>query len=160
MDDLSKSEKEANLGGKNSSMLQKDEKYINLERKAVRKSDLVIISTLTIFSFLSHLDRANLGNARAAGLQEVLQINDYQFSIALTITFVPYIAAEIPVNLLLKKVGANIMIPLLVTLWGLVTTFQGFVRTYKFLLLSRFLLGAVEGGLYPATHFQVLLQEF
>jgi hypothetical protein len=26
---------------------------------------------------------------------------------------------------LLKKIGANIMIPLLVTIWGLVTTFQG-----------------------------------
>jgi len=121
------------------------------ERLAVRRADWIIIPITFLYSFLSHLDRSNLGNARVAGLQESLAITDHQFSIALTVTFVPYIAAELPVNLLLKKVGANIMIPLLVTIWGLVTTLQGFVYNYKGLLAARFFLGAVEGGLYPAT---------
>ncbi|KAA1083034.1 hypothetical protein PGT21_023514 [Puccinia graminis f. sp. tritici] len=121
------------------------------EREAVRRSDWIILPITFIYSFLSHLDRSNLGNARVAGLQESLKMTDYQFSIALTVTFVPYIAAELPINLLLKKLGANTIIPLLVTLWGLVTTFQGFVSTYQGLLATRFFLGAVEGGLYPAT---------
>ncbi|KAH9451517.1 hypothetical protein Pst134EA_025467 [Puccinia striiformis f. sp. tritici] len=121
------------------------------EREAVRRSDWIILPITFLYSFLSHLDRSNLGNARVAGLQESLDITDYQFSIALTMTFVPYVLAELPVTLLLKRVGAHIMIPLLVTLWGLVTTFQGFVYSYKGLLATRFFLGAVEGGLYPAT---------
>ncbi|PLW12013.1 hypothetical protein PCANC_02470 [Puccinia coronata f. sp. avenae] len=121
------------------------------EKEAVRRADWIILPITFLYSFLSHLDRSNLGNARVAGLQEGLAITDYQFSIALTTTFVPYIAAELPVNLLLKKIGANIMIPLLVTIWGLVTTFQGFVYNYEGLLAARFFLGAVEGGLYPAT---------
>ncbi|KAI9613021.1 hypothetical protein H4Q26_010292 [Puccinia striiformis f. sp. tritici PST-130] len=119
------------------------------EREAVRRSDWIILPITFLYSFLSHLDRSNLGNARVAGLQESLDITDYQFSIALTMTFV--LLAELPVTLLLKRVGAHIMIPLLVTLWGLVTTFQGFVYSYKGLLATRFFLGAVEGGLYPAT---------
>ncbi|OAV92254.1 hypothetical protein PTTG_27667 [Puccinia triticina 1-1 BBBD Race 1] len=121
------------------------------EREAVRRSDWIILPITFVYSFLSHLDRSNLGNARVAGLQESLKMTDFQFSVALTMTFVPYVAAELPINLVLKRIGANIMIPLLVTLWGLVTTFQGFVSTYQGLLVTRFFLGAVEGGLYPAT---------
>ncbi|WAQ91547.1 hypothetical protein PtA15_14A431 [Puccinia triticina] len=103
------------------------------EREAVRRSDWIILPITFVYSFLSHLDRSNLGNARVAGLQESLKMTDFQFSVALTMTFVPYVAAELPINLVLKRIGANIMIPLL----GL--------------LVTRFFLGAVEGGLYPAT---------
>ncbi|KAH9821551.1 major facilitator superfamily domain-containing protein [Melampsora americana] len=79
----------------------------------------------------------------SSGLQQALGMSNHQFSIALTITF----AAEIPTSLVLKRVGGNVMIPLLVTIWGIVTTFQGFLKSYKALLATRFLLGAVEGSL-------------
>lgn len=120
------------------------------EKLAVRRADWIILPSTFLYSFLSHLDRSNLGNARVAGLQDALEITDHQFSIALTITFVPYIAAELPVSLLLKNIGAHIIIPLLVTLWGVVTTCQGFIKNYRGLLAARFLIGAIEGGLYPA----------
>ncbi|KNZ47222.1 hypothetical protein VP01_658g1 [Puccinia sorghi] len=182
-----------------------------------------IIPITFLYSFLSHLDRSNLGNARVAGqsfpitlpqqrnekkspskrkkkylsfllstgLQESLAITDHQFSIALTVTFVlvifllpstcasistllthfsshiPYMNSSfslhnhrlrppnyqstssmhshlthllfVPRNRLiqpqklLKKVGANIMIPSLVAIWGLVTTLQDadLVRSLK-----------------------------
>lgn len=68
-----------------------------------------------------------------------------QYSIALTVTYVPYIVAELPSNLLLKvrifylkvytanktdtefrkAVGPNLMLPTMLTLWGIVTTLQG-----------------------------------
>lgn len=85
-----------------------------------------------------------------AGLQDDLSITDHQYSIALTITFIPYVIAELPINLVLKRVGAHILIPLLVTLWGIITSSQGFVTSYSGLLTTRFLIGAIEGGLYPA----------
>ena len=47
-------------------------------------------------------DRSNIANARVAGLQNDLKLTNQQYSIALTITYVPYIAAELPSNLLLK----------------------------------------------------------
>jgi hypothetical protein len=43
-----------------------------------------------------------VGNARVAGLQEDIGMSDYQYSIALTITYIPFIAAELPSNLLLR----------------------------------------------------------
>lgn len=38
---------------------------------------------------------------------------------------VPYIIMELPMNLLMKRIGANITLPLMVTLWGMVTACQG-----------------------------------
>ena len=76
-------------------------------------------------------------------------MSDHQYSLALTITYIPYIIVEIPACLILKGVGANILIPTLVTLWGLITTLQGLVTSYQGLLVARFFLGLVEGGLLP-----------
>ncbi len=41
-------------------------------------------------------------HARIAGLQHDLKMTNKQYSIALTVTYVPYIAAELPSNLLLR----------------------------------------------------------
>ena len=47
--------------------------------------------------------RSNIGNARPAGLQKDLGLTNRQYSIALTVTYVPYIAAELPLTLLMKR---------------------------------------------------------
>ena len=52
-------------------------------------------------------------------------MTNHQYSVALTVTYVPYIAAELPSNLLLKFVGPNLMLPTMLSLWGIVTTLQG-----------------------------------
>lgn len=47
-------------------------------------------------------DRSNVSNARVAGLQKDLAMTNTQYSIALTMTYIPYILAELPASLLLK----------------------------------------------------------
>lgn len=84
-----------------------------------------------------------LRNAKVAGLLKDLKMTPQQYSIALTVTYMPYIAAELPSNLLLKVsslvvgygiyqadspfqiIGPNLMLPVMLTLWGIVTTCQG-----------------------------------
>jgi len=39
--------------------------------------------------------------------------------------FSPYIAAELPSNLLLRKIGPSIFMPALLTTWGVIVTLQG-----------------------------------
>ncbi|KAF7315002.1 MFS domain-containing protein [Mycena indigotica] len=94
-------------------------------------------------------DRTNIGNAKVAGLTKDLKMTPKQYSIALTVTYVPYIAAELPSNLLLKKIGPNLMLPTMITLWGIVTACQGTVKSYGGLLACRFFLGLLEGGVFP-----------
>jgi sugar phosphate permease len=117
--------------------------------KTWRKIDLFILPVVAMFYFLSFLDRTNLGNARIAGLQSDLKMTNKQYSIALTVTYVPYIVAELPSNLVLKAVGPNLMLPTMLTLWGVVTTLQGVVKSYSGLLACRFFLGLLEGGVFP-----------
>ncbi|KZT42392.1 MFS general substrate transporter [Sistotremastrum suecicum HHB10207 ss-3] len=118
-------------------------------RNALLKIDLVVLPIVTMFYFLSFLDRSNIGNAKVAGLLKDLKMTPTQYSIALTVTYVPYIVFELPSNLVLKRFGANVTLPLMVTLWGVVTACQGAVTSYHGLLACRFFLGAVEGGLLP-----------
>ncbi|PBK63057.1 MFS general substrate transporter [Armillaria solidipes] len=127
-------------------------------RRVWLKLDLFLLPVIAMFYFLSFLDRTNIGNARIAGLQHDLKMTNKQYSIALTVTYVPYIAAELPSNLLLRVIGPNYLLPTLLTIWGVVTTLQGVVTSYGGLLACRFFLGLFEGGVFPGlvlylTHF-------
>ncbi|KAF9529639.1 MFS general substrate transporter [Crepidotus variabilis] len=119
------------------------------ERKAIRKLDYEIIPVMTMFYLLSFLDRANIGNARVAGLQKDLHMTDRQYQICITITFVPYIAAELPSNLLLRKIGPRILMSTVLTIWGIIVMSQGFVKSYAGLATARAFLGLVEGPMFP-----------
>ncbi|KAK7462345.1 hypothetical protein VKT23_007946 [Stygiomarasmius scandens] len=127
----------------------RDEERDEETRKAVRKIDVAILPVMTIFYLLSFLDRANIGNARVAGLQRDLGMSDHQYSVAVTVLFIPYILSEIPANLLLRKIGPSILLPALLTVWGVIVTLQGSVTTYAELVALRVLLGAVEGPMAP-----------
>lgn len=91
-----------------------------LEKRVWLKLDFYLLPVVAILYLLSFLvrncrynvcilrtyqryqDRTNVGNARIAGLQSDLHMTNHQYSIALTVTYIPYIAAELPSNLLLK----------------------------------------------------------
>lgn len=63
--------------------------------------------------------------------------------------YIFYILAEIPSNLVLKRVGANVWLPAIIIAWGTVTTLTGIVESYAGLLVVRSVLGLTEGGLLP-----------
>lgn len=46
---------------------------------------------LAILYLVSHLDRANIGNAKIAGLVEDLGMSGIQYNIALSLFFIPYV---------------------------------------------------------------------
>ncbi|KAJ3787107.1 major facilitator superfamily domain-containing protein [Lentinula aff. detonsa] len=120
-----------------------------MEGRVWRKLDHRVLPVMTMFYLLSFLDRTNVGNARVAGLQTDLGMSNKQYSIALTVTYVPYILSELPSNLMLKAVGPHLMLPTMLTLWGIVTALQGIVDSYSGLLACRFFIGLLEGGVFP-----------
>ncbi|KAL5488440.1 hypothetical protein ACEPAI_6558 [Sanghuangporus weigelae] len=119
------------------------------ERRIVRKLDFCLIPLMTMFYLLSFLDRANIGNARVAGLQSDLGLTDHQYQVCVTVLYVPYIAAELPSNLLLRKIGPRIVMPTILTLWGMICALQGTVSSYAGLVTVRAFLGLVEGPMFP-----------
>src|SRR5437016_4962350 len=61
----------------------------------------------------------------------------------------PYILAELPSNLLLRKIGPNILMPTILTIWGVIVTLEGTVKSFRGLVLARAFLGLVEGPMFP-----------
>ncbi|KAG6916591.1 hypothetical protein DXG01_006241 [Tephrocybe rancida] len=96
----------------------------SVSQSTLFKMDIRLMPVLTMLYLLAYLDRTNIGNARIAGLQTDLKLSNVQYSTALTVTLVPYIAAELPVNLILRAAGADRVLPTMLTLWGVVSTLQ------------------------------------
>ena len=119
------------------------------DKKLLRKLDLHLIPTMTLLYLLSFLDRVNIGQAKLNGLTETLSLSSVQYNTCLSVFFITYILFEIPSNLALKVFRPSRWIPVIMIVWGLVTTFIGYVNSYSALLVCRLLLGAAESGLFP-----------
>lgn len=117
------------------------------EKRIRRKLDLHIVPILFGMWLLAFLDRANIGNAKIAGLTESAGLTGTQFNVALAVFYVPYICVDVPSNLVLKYFRAGYYLPSLLIGWGVVCTFTGFVHSYGGLIAARFFLGLCEGGL-------------
>jgi len=119
-----------------------------VNQSITRKFDKHIVPWLFGLWLLAFIDRSNIGNAKIDGLAKDLNIlNGNKFNISLAIFYVPYILVDVPSNWLVKRLGAGYYLPGLVTAWGLISICIGFVKTYKSLLIVRFFLGLMEGGL-------------
>ena len=99
------------------------------------------------------MDRANVANARLEGLEKDLGLSadGSDYLNGLTLFFVGYISLEVAWNLILKKVGPRIWLPLIGVIWGVVSTLQGCVINNEHasgragFLAIRFFLGLTEG---------------
>ncbi|KAL0262244.1 hypothetical protein SLS55_003683 [Diplodia seriata] len=138
---------EVNLEKVNSTWTDQTTIDPGLEKRVVKKFDTHIVPWLFALWLLAFIDRSNIGNARIDGLEDDLGLDADKFNIALAIFYVPYICYDVPSNLVLKYFQAGYYLPGLVTIWGLISTFMGFVKSYQGLLAARFFLGLSEGGL-------------
>ncbi|KAF2016794.1 MFS general substrate transporter [Aaosphaeria arxii CBS 175.79] len=122
------------------------------KKKIIHKVDIRLIPVLTILYLVSHIDRANIGNAKIEGLVEDLNLTGVQWNIALSIFFVPYVLLEVPSNMILKKFDRpSVYLGTLIVLWGVVMTLTGVVKNFAGLMITRLFLGAFEAGFYPGA---------
>jgi MFS family permease len=110
-----------------------------------------VLPLLALMFLSSFLDRTNVGNAKILGLEEDLNLTNDQYANGLAIFFAFYIAAELPSNLVLKRVTPRIWLSSLTMAWGVVGMCLGFVRNYGGFLAVRAVLGLTEGGLLPGS---------
>ncbi|KAK4242406.1 major facilitator superfamily domain-containing protein [Achaetomium macrosporum] len=123
------------------------------ERKITTKIDLHLIPFVSILYLMAFLDRVNIGNARAFGLERDLGLGGVEYNTALTIFFVPYVLFEIPSNILLKHFSPRVWLSLCCIGFGFVTAMQGLVQNYSGLLATRFFLGVFESAMFPGCFY-------
>ncbi|KAG9610443.1 MFS general substrate transporter, partial [Aureobasidium melanogenum] len=123
------------------------------QRKAlVRKVDLRLVPVLATLYLFSHIDRANIGNAKIEGMMEDLGMSGIQYNIVLSIFFIPYILLEVSSNVMLKKFKRpSQYIGMLVVSWGTIMTLTGLVKNFAGLMVTRVMLGIAEAGFFPGA---------
>jgi hypothetical protein len=61
-----------------------------VEKKLVRKLDMIVLPLLAIIYFTHSLDRANLGNAKTDGFEADIGLKADQYSLILILFYIPY----------------------------------------------------------------------
>lgn len=59
------------------------------------KIDLFIIPTVALLYLFCFIDRANIGNARLAGLEKDLGLTGYDYNVVLSVFYISYIIFEV-----------------------------------------------------------------
>ncbi|GJC83255.1 putative transporter C1002.16c [Colletotrichum liriopes] len=126
-------------------------------KKLLRKLDWHIIPFMSLIylSRLCFLDRTNIGNARLDHLEQDLKLRGIQYNDCLAILFPFYIAAEIPSNMMMKRLRPSIWLTFIMVCWSASMIGQGFVKGYSGLMATRVFLGIFEGGLFPGVNYYI-----
>lgn len=124
-----------------------------VDRKLVRRLDLVLLPWLCFLYLLAFLDRTNIGNAKIDNMTNDIIMSNLGYSAALMIFFVAYSAFEPVANVLLKRMRPSIFLPLIMVGWGGCMTAMGLVKNWSGLMAARFFLGVFESGLFPGVNY-------
>jgi sugar phosphate permease len=117
------------------------------------KIDLHIIPTVAILYLFCFIDRANIGNARLAGLEKDLGLKGYDYNSVLSMFYISYIIFELPSNMCCKAIGPGWFIPIISLCFGIASIGTAFVHNKAAVSGVRFLLGIFEAGMLPGIAY-------
>lgn len=73
------------------------------------KIDLYIIPTVALLYLFCFIDRANIGNARLAGLEKDLGLKGYDYNQVLSVFYISYIIFEVGSPRMYEDVVQNVL---------------------------------------------------
>ncbi|CUS25218.1 LAQU0S37e00188g1_1 [Lachancea quebecensis] len=120
------------------------------EKALVRRLDRRFVPVLAFAYFLQSLDKTNIGNAYTSGMKEDLNLTSKQYSNAVSVLYSTFLIAQVPTTLYLRAIPPRYFLSGMVFCWSIITLCSGFVQSYHSLIALRVLLGAFEGGYFPA----------
>ncbi|CRK04390.1 hypothetical protein BN1708_009662 [Verticillium longisporum] len=117
------------------------------------KLDLMTVPTVSFLYLFCFIDRANIGNARIAGMEKDLGFQGYDYNVVLSVFYISYIIFEIPANICCKWMGPGWFLPATSLAFGAISIATGFVQSQAALCGVRFLLGIFEAGMLPGIAY-------
>lgn len=127
-----------------------DERWTYREERHVRrKIDLKILLWVLVMFFGLNIDRGNLALAVAGGLLKDLNLSTNDYNNAQNMYRIGFIIAEIPSQLVGKKLGPDRWIPTQIILWSICAGGQFFMQSRAGFFACRFFIGLCMGGFIP-----------
>ncbi|RDW86678.1 putative transporter [Aspergillus mulundensis] len=121
------------------------------EKRLVRKVDWRICTFACVTFFALQLDRGNVVQATSDTMLADLGMNTNDYNTGQTIFYCAFLFAELPSQLLSKKLGPDRWIPIQMFSWSLIAACQAFLKSKGGYYACRALLGLFEGGFIPDT---------
>ncbi|KAN0099264.1 MFS general substrate transporter [Hyaloscypha variabilis] len=119
------------------------------EKTVVRKLDWHVCTWACVMFFALQTDRGNLAQAIADNLLKDLHLTTNEYNVGNTIFLVSFLLAEVPSQLVSKKMGPDRWIPIQMVIWSVVAMSQCAITGKKSFFATRSLLGMLEGGFIP-----------
>lgn len=116
------------------------------ERKVVWKCDWRVTFWAYVMFTALDFDRANIAQALSDDLLTDLGLTTNDYNLSMTINLILFLAAELPSQLISKKIGAEIWIPTQLCLWSIVSASQAAMTTKAGFYITRALVGLFQGG--------------
>ena len=131
------------------------------EKKLLRRIDWHIMPLVSLMFLLKNIDYANASNARIMNggtpqnILKQLHMSSDDFNWVSTIYYLPYIIAEAPSNLFIKRLLPSKWQSRIVISWGIVLACHAAVTNKSGLYAARFFLGLAEAGMFPGVILQM-----
>ncbi|KKY28274.1 putative major facilitator superfamily protein [Diplodia seriata] len=129
--------------------LSRDDDELN--RRTVRKLDVILLPFLALLFLFNSLDKSNIGSAESAHFTTDAGLDRQDVNTAVALFFVFFVALQ-PVGAALgRKYGMKRWVPACMALWGLCTTLHVWVHAAWQLYILRITIATLEAGFYPVT---------
>ncbi|MRW84172.1 MFS transporter [Pseudoduganella sp. FT26W] len=115
----------------------------------LRRIQRLSIFFLTLAGCINYLDRSALSVANST-IRGELDLSAAQMGLLLSAFSMSYAFAQLPVGMLLDRLGARLMLGVGMLLWSVAQLGAGFVHTFQQFFVARALLGVGEAPQFPA----------